>query len=270
MVRPVRGRSSPHKEPAPESAGEHQLRPVTERGARGNIVDALALQARDQAVTGAAPPAMLAVTSLRHLTPRQRRGRLAARAFLTRYSAQGRRRRATGSASEGRDQAGQKVLPDTRRVPYQVVGQDRHGRSWTAAGHSCGPYRVGRRFGQGGVHRARHLSTIQEHRHGGGEQCGPRPRSGRSASRHAVGRADADRGGRAAFSTETRQITEYALIHRMPSGADVARRLPVTARSARSFSCVPLEDSGRSFLSCKRGCWSSWLQRSGYPAILWS
>jgi hypothetical protein len=37
-------------------------------------VDALALIASEQAATKAVPPAMLAVTSLRHLTPDKERG----------------------------------------------------------------------------------------------------------------------------------------------------------------------------------------------------
>jgi hypothetical protein len=37
-------------------------------------VDAQALIAREQAATEAVPPAMLAVTSLRHLTPDKERG----------------------------------------------------------------------------------------------------------------------------------------------------------------------------------------------------
>jgi len=72
--RQVRGRSLPHKEPAPEAACEHQARPITERGAQGNNVDAQALFAGEQTVTGAVSPAMLAVTSLRHLTPGKERG----------------------------------------------------------------------------------------------------------------------------------------------------------------------------------------------------
>ena len=65
--RPVRGVSSP-KEPAPEAACEHRARPVTERGPRGGVMDAPAVHAREQAVTGTVSPAMSAVMSLRHLT----------------------------------------------------------------------------------------------------------------------------------------------------------------------------------------------------------
>jgi hypothetical protein len=66
----TRGRSSPHEEPAPEAARAHQARPVTERGPPVGInVDAQALVAREQTATEAVSPAMLAVTSLRHLTP---------------------------------------------------------------------------------------------------------------------------------------------------------------------------------------------------------
>ena len=71
--RAVRGESSP-KEPAPEAPCEHRARPVTERGPRGSLMDAPTLHAREQAVTGAVSQAMLAVMSLRHLTPRQRTG----------------------------------------------------------------------------------------------------------------------------------------------------------------------------------------------------
>ncbi len=88
----VRGQSIPHKEPAPESACAHQARPVTERRPPVRInVDAKALIAREQAVTGAVSQAMLAVTSLRHPASRQERGRLPAHAFLAEYSAQGER-----------------------------------------------------------------------------------------------------------------------------------------------------------------------------------
>ena len=80
-----RGRSSSHKEPAPEAACAHQARPVTEREPPVRTsVDARALIAREQTVTEAVSPAMLAVTNPRHLTPAKNVGRLAAHAFLAR------------------------------------------------------------------------------------------------------------------------------------------------------------------------------------------
>jgi hypothetical protein len=61
-------------------------------------VDAQALIARELAATEAVSQAMLAVTSLRHLTPGKNVGRLAAHAFSTGYSAHWETHGATGAA----------------------------------------------------------------------------------------------------------------------------------------------------------------------------
>ncbi len=51
------------------------------------------------------------------------------------------------------------------------------------------------------------------------------------------------------FVSERTPIAEYALIHPVPSGADAARRLSITAQSHVISVARVLEGSGRNFLN---------------------